>query len=49
MAVHGMRPSMSEATMFFGVVGVCFCWGFCENVVEDCGFLMVKSWWDAGK
>ena len=23
--------------------------GFCENVVPDCGFLMVKLWWNAGE
>jgi hypothetical protein len=31
--------------MRFGV----FCWGFCEKRAAKRGFLMVNSWWDAGK
>jgi hypothetical protein len=37
------------AAIFMGVVDCRFCTVFCENVVLLCGFLMVKSWWNAGK
>lgn len=34
---------------FSAVVDWAFCKGFCENVVAECGLLMVRSWWNAGK
>jgi hypothetical protein len=47
------RQSLGSAVVFFviffGVVGWCFCRGFCENLVADDGFLMVNLWWDAGE
>jgi hypothetical protein len=34
---------------FSGVVSWRFCGGFCKKRRAERGFLMVKSWWNAGK
>jgi hypothetical protein len=26
-----------------------FCWGFCENGLFGCGFLLVSLWWKCGE
>jgi hypothetical protein len=36
-------------SIFFGMVGPCFCWGFWQKRVVERGFLVVNLWWIAGK
>ena len=44
--ISWMQNLPFAAIFFCGVVRVCFCRGFCKKVVRNCGFLMVKSWWN---
>jgi hypothetical protein len=34
---------------FLGGGFVCFCWGFYENRVFECGFWVVSLWWNRGE
>ena len=36
-------------SIFRGVVGPCFCWGFSKKRVVGRGFFVVKLWWIAGE
>jgi hypothetical protein len=39
----------AEVFFFSGVGNLRFCRGFCEKRCAERGYLMVKSWWNAGK
>jgi hypothetical protein len=39
----------AEVFFFSGVGNLRFCRGFCEKRCAERGFLMVKSWWNAGE
>jgi hypothetical protein len=41
-----MQKMPFDAVFFSGVVKMRFFRGFCQTVVQNCGFWMVKSWWD---
>jgi hypothetical protein len=38
-----------EVLFFLAWWNSCFCRGFCKKRGAERGFLMVKSWWNAGK
>jgi hypothetical protein len=43
----GWMQKLPLVRFFCSVVNMCFYRGFCKKTVRNCGFSMVKTWWNA--
>jgi hypothetical protein len=48
-SLHVWATRQVSFSFFSGVVGFVFCGGFRKKRGAERGFLMVKSWWNAGE